>query len=511
MTTRCALYGLYAQTNVGIQCFITTKVKNTVLICYQMDLLKKKGSHRRSQIDMVGISALMALLSLNLSGQVKPIVYAEGFSSPVSIAHAGDGRLFVVERRGTIRIISSPGTIEPESFLDVSGIITAGGERGLLGLAFHPAYSDNGYFFVNYTDLDGNTVIARYTVSADDPDAAAPESATVILKIDQPYQNHNGGDLNFGPDGYLYIGTGDGGSGGDPLNNAQDLSSLLGKMLRIDVDGGVPYAIPADNPYSGVMGAAAEVWASGLRNPWRFSFDRETNDLWIADVGQNLIEEVNFIPSGTGSGLNFGWRCYEGDQEYNIADCNPEGGYQTPVYQYFHTEDDGCSVTGGYVYRGGEFPSLEGYYFFSDYCNDILYSLHSSSGQWVLEKHGQYSGNNFSTFGEDQNGEIYLAGISSGTVYKITSEEAGTGISESDHSPWIIYPNPAGEYISVAPRNDVQMPGRIRVLSISGSVVRDLSDHIPSGRIDLSGITPGVYIIEISAAGRTIYEKLNRF
>uniref|UniRef100_UPI0040573183 PQQ-dependent sugar dehydrogenase n=1 Tax=Candidatus Electrothrix sp. TaxID=2170559 RepID=UPI0040573183 len=240
------------------------------------------------------IAVIVALFSLNVRGQVVPVVYAEGFSNPVSIAHAGDERLFVVERSGTIRIINEQGTVASTPFLDISGIVKAGGEQGLLGLAFHPDYTDNGYFFLNYTDVDGNTVIARYTVSAANPDLADPESLLKILSIDQPYSNHNGGDLKFGADGYLYIATGDGGSSGDPENNAQNLASLLGKILRIDIDNGTPYSIPIDNPYLKNEMAADEIWASGFRNPWRFSFDRETDDIWIADVGQSAIEEVNF-------------------------------------------------------------------------------------------------------------------------------------------------------------------------------------------------------------------------
>ena len=411
---------------------------NSHLIFKMMDMQQlKRNSMKWKHTGFLSVVILM-LFSLNGHAQVTPVVFAEGFTNPVSIAHAGDERLFVVERGGTIRIIDGDGTVAATPFLDIPGIIKSGGEQGLLGLAFHPDYAENGYFFVNYTDLDGNTVIARYSVSAADSDVADPESGLVVLSIDQPYANHNGGDVKFGPDGTLYIGTGDGGSAGDPQNNAQDLSSLLGKMLRIDIDTGSPYSIPEGNPYVEDAGAADEIWASGLRNPWRFSFDRETGDMWIADVGQNAIEEVNFIPSGTGAGMNFGWRCYEGEEPYNTDNCGAAEDYQFPLYQYYHSEDDGCSVTGGYVYRGMEYPSLDGYYFFSDYCNDILYSLRDSAGQWVVQQHGQYPGNNFTTFGEDMNGELYVAGISSGTVYKLTSEDGQTGIDTPGVSPWVI-------------------------------------------------------------------------
>ena len=469
-----------------------------------MNLLVKQ----KRQWSILSIAIIVALFSLNASGQVVPVVYAEGFSNPLSIAHAGDERLFVVESSGTIRIINEQGTIASTPFLDISGIVKTGGEQGLLGLAFHPDYIENGYFFVNYTNKEGNTVIARFTVSAANSDLADPESRLEILSIDQPYSNHNGGDLKFGADGYLYIATGDGGSGGDPQNYAQNLASLLGKVLRIDIDGGTPYSIPIDNPFIKTDQAADEIWAYGFRNPWRFSFDRETADLWIADVGQNIIEEVNFIPAGTGAGENFGWRCYEGEEAYNTDNCGALGDYQFPLYQYYHSEDFGCSVTGGYVYRGMEFPSLDGYYFFSDYCHDILYSLNDSSGQWVLTRHGQFPGNRFSTFGEDMNGEIYVAGISSGTVYKLTTEEEQTGNREPSVSPLVIFPNPANDYIFVYPQGDGQRAEKVRIFTTSGELVKDVTIPAQGGRMDISGMSPGVFLVEITASGRSWYEKL---
>lgn len=489
--------------------FTTGLVWNRTENFEPMDINMQQGKPIGAlHIKWVAVIFLM-VFPLHAIGQVTPVAYAEGFSSPVAIAHAGaDARLFVVERGGSIRIIHGDGTIDPVPFIDISGLITAGGERGLLGLAFHPDYAENGYFFVNYTDLDENTVIARFTVSDSDPDIADAETREVILSIDQPYSNHNGGDLKFGPDGYLYIGTGDGGSSGDPENNAQDLSSLLGKMLRIDIDSGSPYSIPSGNPYVEDAEVANEIWASGLRNPWRFSFDRETGDMWIADVGQNNIEEINFIPSGSGAGMNFGWRCYEGEESFNTENCEPEGVYQFPLYQYYHSTDNGCSVTGGFVYRGEEFPSLDGYYFFTDYCNDMLYSLHDSSGEWVLTDHGQFAGNNFSTFGEDQNGEIYVAGISSGTVYKLTAEEEQTGVDDQVLSPWTIYPNPAYGQIYIRSEEQNMQPGKIRILSMSGELVTEYNPVSPGGEIDISGIPPGMFLVEIVASGRIIHEKL---
>jgi glucose/arabinose dehydrogenase len=240
--------------------------------------------------------------------------FATGFSSPVAIVNAGDSRLFVVQRGGAIRILNANGTINGTNFLTIpSTTVLSGGERGLLGLAFHPNYATNGYFYVNYTRVgDGATVVARYSVSATDPNVANPASAQILLTVTQPYSNHNGGSLAFGPDGYLYIGMGDGGSGGDPQNYAQNINSLLGKMLRIDVDNGTPYSIPTGNPFAGATPGADEIWAVGMRNPWKFSFDKNTGDLWIADVGQSSIEEINKALS-TDAGLNYGWKCYEGN------------------------------------------------------------------------------------------------------------------------------------------------------------------------------------------------------
>jgi glucose/arabinose dehydrogenase len=274
---------------------------------------------------------------------------AVGLANPVAITNAGDGsgRLFITLQAG--RIVIYDGTrVLPTPFLDITPLVSSGGERGLLSVAFHPNYRTNGVFFVDYTNTDGNTVIARYSVSQD-ANIADPNSAAILLTITQPFANHNGGQLQFGPDGYLYIGMGDGGSGGDPSNNAQNLGTLLGKILRIDVDGASPYAIPADNPFVGVPSTLPEIWAYGLRNPWRFSFDRLTGDLFIADVGQDSWEEVDFQPAGSQGGENYGWRLMEGNHCYNPpTNCDP-GGLTPPILEYEHGTNDanGCSISGG--------------------------------------------------------------------------------------------------------------------------------------------------------------------
>jgi glucose/arabinose dehydrogenase len=323
----------------------------------------------------------------------------------IGLAHAGDGsgRLFFVGKKGQLFIIRD-GQWETDPFLDIMDRVGSdASERGLLGLAFHPRYAENGYFYVNYTDLNGNTVIARFNVT-EDPDRADPSSEKQVLYAVQPYSNHNGGGLAFGPDGYLYIALGDGGSGGDPQGNGQSLQSHLGKLLRIDVDGGDPYAIPPDNPFA-AGGGLPEIWAYGLRNPWRFSFDRLTGDLYIADVGQNEWEEIDFLPAGGPGGANFGWNFREAG--HGFMGTPPEGlDLIDPVAEYDHSL--GCSVTGGYVYRGASLPEWQGVYIYGDYCTGNVWGLlRGPGGAWQNELLYQGTGT-LASFGEDEAGEIYL-------------------------------------------------------------------------------------------------------
>lgn len=345
---------------------------------------------------------------------IKVTAVATGLSSPLYLtAPAGDARLFVVEQTGRIRIIKN-GQLLPAPYLDVRSKITSGGERGLLGLAFHPSFATNGFFYVNYTDLAGDTKIERYhaTPSADVADAS---SGTTVLAFDQPFANHNGGMLLFGPDGMLWIGTGDGGSGGDPQGNGQKLSTLLGKMLRVDVNGAAPYAIPTNNPFVSQSGARGEIWAYGLRNPWRYAFDAVDGLLYIADVGQNRWEEVHVVPASR-AGVNFGWNVMEGTHCYSALTCS-QNGLDVPVYEYSH--DDGCSITGGFVYRGNAIPSVRGHYFFSDYCTGFLRSFRYANGavtdvkQWSVGSLGPVL-----SFGQDSAGELYILS-DNGRVYRI--------------------------------------------------------------------------------------------
>ena len=350
---------------------------------------------------------------------LQPVV--GGLDTPVGIANAGDGsgRLFIVEKIGRIRVVRN-GELAATPFLDITDRVGAArSEQGLLGLAFHPRYAENGLFFVNYTDRQGNTVVSRFSTHAGQSQPN-PASEVVLLILDQPAANHNGGHLAFGPDGYLYIGTGDGGGAGDQYGNGQNGQTLLGAMLRLDVDGNQPYTIPADNPFVGEPSVRGEIWALGLRNPWRYAFDRATGDLYIADVGQNMYEEVNFQPAGDSGGQNYGWPVMEGLHCFPAdRPCNREG-LTLPVREYDHSQ--GCSVTGGYVYRGNEFPLLTGIYLFGDYCSGRIWGLARSGdgGGWRVAQLALVDAQP-SAFGEDEMGELYLVGIGGGQLFKITA------------------------------------------------------------------------------------------
>jgi glucose/arabinose dehydrogenase len=350
-----------------------------------------------------------------------------GLSSPVHLTHAGDrsGRLFVVEQRGRIRIIKD-GALLPEPFLDITGRVSCCGERGLLSAAFGPHFGEIGDFYVDYTDLNGDTTISRFSALPAGSDTANPASEQVVLKIPQPFSNHNGGQLAFGPDGYLYVGTGDGGSGGDPQNNAQNAASLLGKILRIDVQSGVdPYLVPSSNPFVGNPAYRPEIWALGLRNPWRFSFDRVTRDLWIGDVGQSAWEEVDFQPASSRGGANYGWRVMEGNHCYNPATCSTAG-LVLPVAEYPHSGGD-CSVTGGFRYRGLSYAGLYGIYFYADYCTGRLRGLRATVPGWESHEF-LLPGFSVSTFGEDEAGELYLADYGGGALYQVTDAAGAASV-----------------------------------------------------------------------------------
>jgi glucose/arabinose dehydrogenase len=356
--------------------------------------------------------------------------FSSGYSRVIDIRHCNDSRLFMVQQAGKIFICDSLGVKNPTPFLDLTGICTnpasTGDERGLLGMAFHPDYKNNGYFYVNYTAISGGaTTIARYSVNATDSNLAVLSSGTVLLTITQPFSNHNGGCLAFGTDGYLYIGTGDGGSANDPGNRGQDRTQLLGKMLRIDVDNPqapLAYGIPSDNPYVSSTNNRKEIWSYGLRNPWKWSFDRIYGDLWIGDVGQNAWEEIDFEALGTPGGRNYGWRCYEGNvttSGVSQTGCPAFNTTTAPVAVFSHST--GCSVTGGYMYRGAKHASLYGYYIYTDYCDSrIRLTKNNNNGTFTTYDLGTVAGTGqYVAFGEDYRGEIYMANSFNGTVRKI--------------------------------------------------------------------------------------------
>ena len=344
---------------------------------------------------------------------------ASGLSFPLALtAPPGDARLFIIEKGGGVRVVRE-GVLLPTPFLDLSGRVATGGEQGLLDVAFDPAYATTGRFIVHYTDVNGNTTVSSFRVADGDPDRADPASETVLLTAEQPFDNHNGGRIQFGPDGMLYIGLGDGGAGGDPGGRGQGMTELLGDIVRVDVTAGTSYTIPADNPFVGRTDARPEIWSVGLRNPWRFDFDPATGDLYIADVGQNAWEEVNVATAaeGAGRGGNFGWNVMEGRHCFADASCNPSS-FTLPVLEYSHAE--GCSISGGYVYRGAAIPELQGHYFYADYCQGWVRSFRMQDGQATDQRQWPTlaPGGGIPGFGRDAAGELYVLSVE-GRVFRI--------------------------------------------------------------------------------------------
>ncbi len=439
------------------------------------------------------------------------------FSSPVDLQHAGDGsgRLFVVERAGVIRVFQGVETVTSMSeFLNIKDSIVSGGELGLLGLAFHPQYATNGYFYVNYTaDNPLRSVIARYRVTPGDPLKADSASKLVLLEVAQPYTNHNGGQVAFGPDGYLYIALGDGGSGGDPQNNGQNRSSLLGKILRIDVDttsGGKPYGIPADNPFVGnASGWREEIYAYGLRNPWRFSFDPVTNRLWAADVGQNRVEEIDIIQKGE----NYGWRIMEGTLCYDPSSGCDTTGLKLPVWEYDRSL--GYSITGGYVYRGSAIPSLVGKYVYGDYVSRRIWALEYDGTSAPTNQELVPSSSYISSFGVDASGEIYVCDITAGKMFLLTGPATTAEQAEQVPSGYRVdqnYPNPFNPTTEVSYSIPVASEVDLRVVDFLGREVAVLvqRSHTPGNyRVtwNAEGMTSGIYFFQLRAGGEVFVRK----
>ena len=376
---------------------------------------------------MKALLLFVALIPCSITGvkaQVELELVLSGLSDPVDVVHAGDDRLFIVERAGRIRIVRADGQLEPVPFLDITDrVLSSGGEQGLLGLAFHPQYATNGRFFVYYTMGTGNGSVrlSRFGVSTD-PDVAIATQEVVLWSAVKPEANHNGGDLAFGPDGFLYLAPGDGGGGNDPNNNAQNRGSFFGKVLRLDVNGAT-YSVPSNNPFVGVVGALPEIWALGLRNPWRFGFDRLNGDLWIGDVGEAAQEEVDRWPAGNNSGPNFGWRCYEGSAAGTTGGCLPQASYVAPVLALPHS-DGGCSVIGGRVYRGTLYPGLQGKYIYTDHCHGRVQSLRPNGSAWIAETLIATGTVGLAAIGEDVNGELFFVNTEQGSLYRLIDAAA---------------------------------------------------------------------------------------
>jgi glucose/arabinose dehydrogenase len=425
------------------------------------------------------------------------------FSSPVFLTNSEDGtdRIFIVERSGIIKVFpNSSSALSAKVYLDISDSVASGGEMGLLGLAFHPDYENNGYFYVNYTASNPRrTIIARFQVSSN-PDSANENSKIELLVFSQPYSNHNGGWIGFGPnDGYLYIGTGDGGSGGDPDNNGQSITTKLGKILRIDVDGGIPYAIPDTNPFFDSTGAVVkEIYAWGLRNPWRCSFDPETGWLWAGDVGQNAWEEIDIINNGE----NYGWRCYEGTHPYNTSGCNyPQ--YINPIWEYGHGAE--CSITGGYVYRGLGVPELTGKYIYGDYCSSKIWSLEYDGITPPVNEYLLNVSGSLTSFGVDEQNELYLVSFN-GNIYRftptVTSVETKT--IPNDYSLEQNYPNPFNPSTIIKFNLPENSEVTIKVFDSLGKEVDSIVTGIQQkGNYqktwNAEGLASGVYYVKMNA------------
>ena len=439
------------------------------------------------------ITLLLAGFSaVGFSQTIARTQFANGFTAPVEITNAGDSRLFVVQQGGAIRILNADGTKNTTNFLNISSLISAGGEGGLLGLAFHPDYASNGFFYVNYTNTSGDTVIARYHVSSN-PDVADAASATILMTIDQPYSNHNGGTLKFGPDGYLYIGMGDGGSGDDPQNRAQNINENLGKMLRIAVNSDLPYAIPPGNPYIGIPGND-EIWAIGLRNPWKFSFNRTTGDLWIADVGQNAMEEINKVAAPLTPGLNFGWRCYEGTRPNITGGCAPIASMTMPFAEYNHNTG-GHSITGGYVYTGSLYPNLLGKYLFADYYLNRIGMVDNVTGAITYSASFSSTNDNYTTFGEDHNGELYVAAARTGTIYKLS--DTSLAANSFNTLAFSVSPNPAASEINIKMTN-AQLPAVAKIYDVAGKLLVQTTIDADQKTVNTQVLQSGLYFVKIT-------------
>ncbi len=438
---------------------------------------------------------LILLSTINYSQEVALDLVASNFNGITEITNAGDDRLFITEQSGLIRILKPDGS--KSTFLDIRNRIGTGSERGLLGLAFAPDYATTGRFYVNYTDRSSrpqHTVIARYTVSSN-PDRAN-NNETIILRIEQPFSNHNGGKILFGLDGFLYIGMGDGGSGGDPRNLALNTNELLGKLLRIDVSGST-YTNPPGNPFIN-GGGRPEIYAVGLRNPWKISFDDVTENLWIADVGQNAFEEVNVVDSKR-PGLNYGWRCFEGRSRFNNdRTCPRESETVRPVEVQSHRDDGVCSITGGFVYRGQAYQNFVGKYFYGDICSREIGILTNNNGTWQATYQRPSNAVGYRTFGEDVNRELYVA--SGSNIYRITDPTVLSTPDIYKRDEITFFPNPADDSVTVDFGKNRTEIDRVSIFNIQGQKILEVpSNNQQNISISTKSLAGGMYLLEFSS------------
>jgi glucose/arabinose dehydrogenase len=461
--------------------------------------------------------ALLLIINLSMKAQtnlIHLVQFSTGYDSPLGIENCGDSRLFIVEQRGQISISDAAGNRRAKPFLNIgSRVNSTGNSQGLLGLAFDPHYLTNGYFYVDYINKSGFTQISRFKVSATDPNKADTASEKFILQVQQPFRYHNGGCIRFGPDGYLYIGTGDGDDeGGDPNNYSQNTQSLLGKMLRIEVPG-KPYKIPSDNPFVDSANYRHEIWALGLRNPWRWSFDASTGNLIIADVGESTWEEINVQPAGSNGGENYGWRCYEGTKAFNTTGCKPKSNYTFPVVQYKHATTTGdCSITGGFVYRGSAYPSLAGKYFYADYCSGIIRMFRIAD---TLGKKIAYYGDvgAYTSFGEDYHHELYVTNFINGNIYRITDTTAEPRVNSVLQIPDMqVYPNPSSGNFVMTYNSATSQKANIRIQNIMGQQFYSGTKSVNAGtntwKLNLPLPIGDYYISLIDASGNIISRQL---
>ena len=438
--------------------------------------------------------------------QIELQPFLSGLSQPVGISHAGDDRLFIVGKRGRIYWVSLSNPGSPSVFMDISDRVDFGaGEEGLLGLAFHPLFAQNGYFYVNYTNQQGRSQVSRFSTIGGPPQLGDASTELKILSVNQPFENHNGGDIKFGPDGKLYIAFGDGGSGGDPQNNAQNGQTFLGKILRIDVDSAGSYSIPADNPFVGNPNVKDEIWSLGWRNPWRFSFDRQTGDMWVGDVGQNAFEEISMEPSGSAGGGNYGWRCFEAFAPFNLGgDCNSVPLFIEPIFDYINPPVGGRSITGGYVYRGSQYPDLTGLYLYGDYVTGDFWLLEKVQGIWKSYSQGLLMNiSELSSFGEDRFGELYAAALNEGKVYKIKSQTTSLGDSEVLR-PLEIYPVPASQLVRFSIPSEAGREVSLEVFDQMGRQVMQIrGSRNEIEQLNVSSWDSGLYLLRIT--GEQVY------